>query len=165
MEDIFYLVYSVCFYSKNQLNYNQFSEGSENDKKQLVLKGLKRYWNFLIQLKIIPRSEIWIVLGEWRTLGTRFCLEKNITSILIWAMVTQQIKSLKTPMTVPLLAVYTLLLNPLLTCSLANFLAQSLSHLLTCSNPHSINCPLPHSIIWLLNHLTTWLFAHALKYI
>ena len=41
MDNIFYLVYSLCFYDPNQLNYNQFSEGGENAKKTLVLKVLK----------------------------------------------------------------------------------------------------------------------------
>ena len=40
VDNIFHLVYSLCFYSKNQLNYNQFSEDSENAKKTSVLKGL-----------------------------------------------------------------------------------------------------------------------------
>ena len=41
MDNVFYLVYSLCFYSKNQLNYNQFSGGSVNAIKTLVLKGFK----------------------------------------------------------------------------------------------------------------------------
>ena len=41
MLNIFYLVYSLCFYGQNQLNYKQFSKGSKNAEKPLVLKGLK----------------------------------------------------------------------------------------------------------------------------
>ena len=35
VDNIFHLVYSLCFYSKNQLNYNQFSE----PKKSWYWKG------------------------------------------------------------------------------------------------------------------------------
>ena len=41
MGNIFHLVYSLCFYDKSQLNYNQISEGGKNGKKSSVLKGLK----------------------------------------------------------------------------------------------------------------------------
>ena len=44
MVNIFHLVYSLCLYGQNQLNYKQFSEGSENAEKTLVLKGLSSIW-------------------------------------------------------------------------------------------------------------------------
>ena len=40
MDNIFHLAYSFCFCSKDQLNYNKFSEGCENAKNTLILKGL-----------------------------------------------------------------------------------------------------------------------------
>ena len=42
MDNIFHLAYCLCFYERNQLNYNQISEGSINSKKTFVAKVLKK---------------------------------------------------------------------------------------------------------------------------
>ena len=44
MDRISHLEYSLCFCGQNELNYNQFSEGSKNTKKILVLKGLDKIY-------------------------------------------------------------------------------------------------------------------------
>ena len=43
MDNIFHLIYSLCFYGQNLMNYNQYSEGGKNSEKTLVLKGLKPF--------------------------------------------------------------------------------------------------------------------------
>ena len=35
MDNISHLVYTLCFYDTNQINYNQLSEGGENGEKNI----------------------------------------------------------------------------------------------------------------------------------
>ena len=50
MENISHLVYGLCFYAQNQLDYNQLSKGGE---KTLVLKGLKWNWWTWLNLRTL----------------------------------------------------------------------------------------------------------------
>ena len=59
VDDIFHLVYSLSFYTKNQLDYNQFSEGNENSRKMLVLKGLK----VSVDIELVTK-DIWQSFSE-----------------------------------------------------------------------------------------------------
>ena len=51
MDCISHLEYSLGFCGQNELNYNQFSEGSKNTKKILVLKGLRKNQDKICLLK------------------------------------------------------------------------------------------------------------------
>ena len=44
---IFYILHSLCFSGQNQMNYNQFSESSENTKKLIDWEGALKAKNFM----------------------------------------------------------------------------------------------------------------------